>query len=95
MLDLGVILVTKLLMTAICLGFGFAGGVFSPALLIGALFGALVGSGTEVLLTEQHSYIAVYAVCGIVAVTGPVIGAPLTMVLIRLWRDMMSSRMAT
>lgn len=82
MLDLGVILVTKLLMTAICLGFGFAGGVFSPALLIGALFGAFIGGGTEVLFTEQHSYIAVYAVCGIVAVTGPVIGAPLTMVLI-------------
>ena len=81
-LDLGVILVTKLLMTALCLGFGFAGGVFSPALLIGALFGALVGSGTEILFAEQHSYIAVYAVCGIVAVAGPVIGAPLTMVLI-------------
>jgi CIC family chloride channel protein len=81
-LDLSVILVTKLLMTAICLGFGFAGGVFSPALLIGALFGALIGSGTEILFTEQHSYIAVYVVCGIVAVTGPVIGAPLTMVLV-------------
>ena len=81
-LDLGVILATKLLMTALCLGFGFAGGVFSPALLIGALFGALVGSGTETVFADQHSYIAVYAVCGIVAVTGPVIGAPLTMVLI-------------
>ena len=81
-LDLAVILVTKLLMTALCLGFGFAGGVFSPALLIGALFGALVGGGTELIFTEQHSYIAVYVVCGIVAVTGPVIGAPLTLVLI-------------
>lgn len=81
-LDLAVILVTKLLLTAICLGFGFAGGVFSPALLIGALFGALVGSGTELLFNDQHSYIAIYAVCGLVAVTGPVIGAPLTMVLI-------------
>jgi len=82
LVDLGVILVTKLLLTAICLGFGFAGGVFSPALLIGALFGALVGGGTELLFAEHHSYIAVYAVCGLVAVTGPVIGAPLTMVLI-------------
>ena len=80
--DLAIILVTKLLLTAICLGFGFAGGVFSPALLIGVLFGALVGNGTELLFTQQHSYIAVYAVCGLVAVTGPVIGAPLTMVLI-------------
>ena len=82
LVDLAVILVTKLLLTAICLGFGFAGGVFSPALLIGALFGALIGGGTELLLTDSHSYIAVYAVCGLVAVTGPVIGAPLTMVLI-------------
>ena len=82
LVDLAVILVTKLLLTAICLGFGFAGGVFSPALLIGALFGALVGGGTELLFAENHSYIAVYAVCGLVAVTGPVIGAPLTMVLI-------------
>lgn len=80
--DLATILVTKLIMTAVCLGFGFAGGVFSPALLIGVLFGALVGNGTELLFAEQHSYIAVYAVCGLVAVTGPVIGAPLTMVLI-------------
>ena len=44
--DLAIILVTKLLLTAICLGFGFAGGVFSPALLIGVLFGALVGNPT-------------------------------------------------
>ena len=82
LLDLAIILVTKLLLTAICLGFGFAGGIFSPALLIGVLFGALVGNSTEFLLTEQHSYVAVYAVCGLVAVAGPVIGAPLTMVLI-------------
>ena len=82
LVDLAIILVAKLLLTAVCLGFGFAGGVFSPALLIGVLFGALVGGGTEILFTEHHSYVAVYAVCGLVAVTGPVIGAPLTMVLI-------------
>ena len=39
--DLGLILVAKLLLTAVCLGFGFAGGVFSPARLIGTLFGAM------------------------------------------------------
>jgi len=74
--------VAKLLLTALCLGFGFAGGVFSPALLIGTLFGALVGSGAEWLVGDQHSQITVYAVCGMVAVTSPVIGAPLTAVLI-------------
>ena len=80
--DLALILIAKLLLTALCLGFGFAGGVFSPALLIGVLFGALVGTGAEALLGGEESHIAIYAICGLVAITGPVIGAPLTMILI-------------
>ena len=80
--DLAVILAAKLVLTAVCLGFGFAGGVFSPALLIGTLFGALIGTGADWLLGDQVSHVAVYAVCGLVAVTSPVIGAPLTTVLI-------------
>ncbi len=80
--ELGWLLLAKLAMTALCLGFGFAGGVFSPALLIGTLFGALIGSGAEWLVPELHSHIVAYAVCGMVAVTSPVIGAPLTAVLI-------------
>lgn len=76
------VLLAKIAVTALCLGFGFAGGVFSPALLIGTLFGALIGSGAEWIVPELHSHIAVYAVCGMVAVASPVIGAPLTAVLI-------------
>jgi CIC family chloride channel protein len=56
--------------------------VFAPALLIGTLFGALIGSGVEWLAGGQQSAIAIYAVCGMVAVISPVIGAPLTAVLI-------------
>ncbi|MDH3549873.1 MAG: chloride channel protein [Gammaproteobacteria bacterium] len=80
--DLAQIMLAKMLVTALCLGFGFAGGVFSPALLIGALYGALIGTGAEWLVGDMHSPIGIYAVCGMVAVTGPVIGAPLTAVLI-------------
>ncbi|HSS64508.1 MAG TPA: chloride channel protein [Gammaproteobacteria bacterium] len=80
--ELAAILVAKLLLTALCLGFGFAGGVFSPALLIGILFGALAGTGAEWVYGDHHSHIAIYAVCGMVAVTSPVIGAPLTTILI-------------
>ncbi len=76
------LMLAKLLVTALCLGFGFAGGVFSPALLIGTLYGALIGTGAEWLVGDQHSPIAIYAICGMVAVTSPVIGAPLTTVLI-------------
>ena len=44
--ELTLILLTKILLTSVCLGFGFAGGIFSPALLIGVLFGALVAERT-------------------------------------------------
>ena len=80
--DLAKILLAKLFLTALCLGFGFAGGVFSPALLIGTLYGALIGAGADWFVGDLHSPIAVYAVCGMVAVASPVIGAPLTGVLI-------------
>ena len=80
--ELAFLLIAKILATALCIGFGFAGGVFSPALLIGILFGALAGNGAELLLGDLRSDIAIYAICGMVAVTSAVIGAPLTAILI-------------
>ena len=80
--ELGFLLVAKILATALCIGFGFAGGVFSPALLIGILFGALAGNGAEMVLGDLRSDVAIYAICGMVAVTSAVIGAPLTTILI-------------
>lgn len=77
-----IILVAKLGLTAMCLGFGFAGGIFSPALVIGLLFGAIIGNLAPYLIGDPHSVVAVYAICGMVAVTSPVIGAPLTAILI-------------
>ena len=80
--ELAFLLAAKILATALCIGFGFAGGVFSPALLIGILFGALAGNGAELVLGELRSDVAIYAICGMVAVTSAVIGAPLTTILI-------------
>ena len=80
--ELAVLLVAKILATALCIGFGFAGGVLSPALLIGILFGAFAGNGVELLAGEFRSDIAIYAICGMVAVASAVIGAPLTTILI-------------
>lgn len=80
--ELAVLITGKVLVTALCIGFGFAGGVFSPALLIGALFGALAGSGAELILGDDRSAVALYAICGMVSVTSPIIGAPLTTILI-------------
>ena len=80
--ELALLLVAKILATALCLGFGFAGGVLSPALLVGILFGAFAGNGAELLVGELRSDIAIYAICGMVAVASAVIGAPLTTILI-------------
>jgi CIC family chloride channel protein len=75
-------LVTKLAVTILCIGFGFASGVIFPALLIGVLFGALFAISIPTLLLEQYSGLSVYAISGMVALVSPIIGAPLTALLI-------------
>lgn len=79
--ELLLLLIAKLFLTAICIGFGFAGGVFSPALLIGILFGALCWTLLE-LTGLPNSGVVVYAICAMMALTSPIIGAPLTTILI-------------
>ncbi|MQX35072.1 CBS domain-containing protein [Roseospira navarrensis] len=80
--ELALLIAAKIALTALCLGWGFAGGVFSPALLIGILFGALLWTGFDGLLGVPNSGLVVYAICGMMALTSPVIGAPLTTILI-------------
>ncbi|QEM82563.1 chloride channel protein [Halomonas binhaiensis] len=79
--ELAIVLLLKIAATALCLGMGFGGGVFSPALVIGTLFGALCGTLVNAVGLATDTYVF-YAVCGMVAVTAPVIGAPLTTLLI-------------
>ncbi len=80
--ELALILVAKFGLTIICLGFGFAGGTFSPVLLIGIVFGALFGSILGDIDIIAHSGVVPYAISGMMAVTSAVIGAPLTTILI-------------
>ena len=79
--ELVLLVVAKMGLTAICIGFGFAGGVFSPSLLIGILFGALSWSLLD-FSGLPNSGVVVYAICGMMALTSPIIGAPLTTILI-------------
>ncbi len=76
------ILVTKIFVTGLCIGFGFHGGIIFPAFLIGVLFGSLFGTLVPPALLESHSGIAVYALCGMVALMSPVLGSPMTSLLI-------------
>ncbi|MBW4935069.1 chloride channel protein [Marinobacter sp. F4206] len=80
--ELALVVAAKLALTALCIGFGFVGGVFSPALLIGILFGALYGMVLPYLIPVPYSGLVVYAICGMMAMASSVIGAPLTTILI-------------
>jgi CIC family chloride channel protein len=80
--ELILLVVAKTVLTALCIGFGFAGGVFSPALLIGVLFGALCWTLVDGATGLATSGVAVYAICAMMATTSPVIGAPLSTILI-------------
>jgi CIC family chloride channel protein len=74
------VLIAKLLMTALCIGFGLFGGVVSPSLFIGVATGALAG---QLLTFFGFANIAsIVSVAGMAAVTSAVIGAPITAVII-------------
>ena len=76
-----IILLGKILATSISLNFGFFGGVFSPAILVGAAAGAVV-STLLVTLGFFEDYQQALVISGIAAVAGAVIGAPICMVII-------------
>lgn len=75
-----ILIVGKYAMSSLCLGFGFYGGVFAPALFIGAMVGALVGG----VLVPAGDASATFALLGAASCIGAVIGAPMASVVIML-----------
>ncbi len=71
----------KIILTALCLGLGFYGGVFGPALFVGAATGGILAFATSVFgVPSDMSYVIIVA--SLAAVGSAVIGAPLTVVII-------------
>jgi CIC family chloride channel protein len=68
--------------TAISLGWGFGGGVFSPSLVIGAMVGAAFGIIATAAFPEQSAGPTAYTVVGMGAVAAAVLGAPISTTLI-------------
>jgi CIC family chloride channel protein len=75
------LLIAKIIITALCLNAGFFGGVFGPALFVGAAIGGVVayGAGLFGLAPEMTTAIGVASMA---AVSAAVIGAPLTVIMI-------------
>ncbi len=74
------LLIGKLMLTSICIGFGFFGGIFSPALFLGGVLGAII---FHLPMTSINpDLLSVLAVSGMAAVSSSVIGAPITAILL-------------
>ena len=74
------LLIGKLFLTSACIGFGFFGGTFSPALFLGGIIGALVFQIPFINLSPE--LLSVLAVAGMAAVSSSVIGAPITAIIL-------------
>jgi len=76
------LLAAKTAAVAICIGSGFAGGVFSPSLFIGAMVGGAFGLVAAAAFPELSSGDSTYTLVGMGAVAGAVLGAPISTILI-------------
>ncbi|MFQ5957847.1 MAG: chloride channel protein [Alphaproteobacteria bacterium] len=84
-LPLGLLIVlgvAKTAATAISLGSGFAGGVFSPSLFIGAMVGGAFGIIAGGVFPELATSPGAYTIIGMGAVASAVLGAPISTILI-------------
>ncbi|WP_085899996.1 chloride channel protein [Kiloniella majae] len=75
------LIVVKTIATAISLGSGFSGGVFSPSIFLGAMVGGAYGIIATSLFPELSSGTGAYTVIGMGAVAGAVLGAPVSTIL--------------
>lgn len=79
------LLVVKLIMTAVSLGSGLVGGLFAPAMFLGASLGAAYGKAMAIVLPVMPGGIAAppaYAMVGMAAVLAASARAPLTAILL-------------
>ncbi len=83
--DLGFLLLlmsAKLLLTPLSLAGGFKGGVFAPALFIGAMLGGAVGELMARAFPSLHIIPAAFAMVGMAAMLAAAIRAPFTAILL-------------
>ncbi|MCH2395335.1 chloride channel protein [Oceanibaculum sp.] len=75
------LLAAKMAATALSLGGGFPGGVFSPSLFLGAMLGGAFGIVAAMPFPQHAAGTGAYTLVGMAAVSGAVLGAPISTVL--------------
>jgi len=76
------LILAKMAGSAVSIGTGFRGGMFSSSLYLGALFGAAIAAILHRVLPWAPTDEAVYVLAGMGSVAAGVVGAPMTMILL-------------
>lgn len=76
------LIVAKIVASAVSIGSGFRGGLFSTSLFIGSLFGSFIGAALTRLGPDLGADPLVYALVGMGSVAAAIVGAPMTMIMI-------------
>ncbi len=79
---LTILLILKIFATVVCLTCRFGSGVFSGGLFLGAISGAAFGATLGLIMPGASADPAFYAMIGMGAVSGAIIGAPISTTLI-------------
>ncbi len=78
---MAVLVLLKVIATATCYASGNAGGIFGPALFMGAMTGGAVGGVAHLLLPDYTGSVGAYALVGMGAAFAGIIRVPLTSVI--------------
>jgi CIC family chloride channel protein len=78
---MALLVVLKLVATATCYSSGNAGGIFGPALFIGAMLGGTVGSVAHLVMPAYTGSVGAYALVGMGAAFAGIVRVPLTSVI--------------
>jgi chloride channel protein, CIC family len=76
------LIVAKIVASAVSIGSGFRGGLFSTSLFLGSLFGSLIGSLLARLGPGLGVDPLIYTLVGMGAVAAAIVGAPMAMIMI-------------
>jgi CIC family chloride channel protein len=76
------LVVAKILASAISIGTGFRGGLFSSSLFLGSLFGSAVALLMHLALPTVPADQQTYTLVGMGAVAAAIVGAPITMIML-------------
>ena len=76
------LIVAKIVASAVSIGAGFRGGLFSTSLFLGSLFGSLIGAVLARLGPHLGTDPLICTLVGMGAVAAAIVGAPMTMIMI-------------